>query len=267
VDLDEIRRAVLATVKTVAPEADGQRIRTDRPLREQVDLDSLDWLNLVAALEERMAVDIPAQDHGRLATLDSMITYVASRLGERAAEHPVPMRHGSLALAQYRLDGETVTVRPMQAADMGLEADFVQHLSNTSRYQRFMAMLRELPQVKLSYLTNVDQLRHVAMVATLQRERQELIVGVARYVIDVAGTGCEFAVAVDDALQHSGLAGVLMNVLIDIARSRGLRTMEGIALASNRRMLRFARQLGFRLQHDPEDPTIVHVRRPLCPAS
>jgi len=88
-------------------------------------------------------------------------------------------------------------------------------------------------------------------------------VGVVRYIVDPAGTGCEFAIAVDDAWHGSGLAGILMHDLIDIARARGLATMEGIVLATNAAMLRFTRQLGFRQQRDPEDPDTVHVVRRL----
>ncbi|MEW5879130.1 MAG: GNAT family N-acetyltransferase [Pseudomonadota bacterium] len=90
-----------------------------------------------------------------------------------------------------------------------------------------------------------------------------MLVGAARYVVDASGGGCEFAIAVDDAWQGSGLAGVLMHALIDVARARGLATMEGSVLATNTRMLKFARQLGFRLEHDPEDRSTVRVVRAL----
>ncbi len=87
--------------------------------------------------------------------------------------------------------------------------------------------------------------------------------GVVRYIVDPAGTGCEFAIAVDDAWHGSGLAGILMHDLMDIARSRGLATMEGIVLATNSRMLRFTRQLGFRQERDPEALDTVRVVRSL----
>ncbi len=144
-----------------------------------------------------------------------------------------------------------------------MEADFVRHLSGETRYKRFMLTLRELSHAKLKYLTDVDQSRHVALVATVERAGKEVEVGVVRYIVDPAGTGCEFAIAVDDAWQGSGLAGILMHALIDIARSRGLATMEGIVLRSNNRMLRFARQLGFQVQPDPDDRQTMRVLRAL----
>jgi acetyltransferase len=146
---------------------------------------------------------------------------------------------------------------------MALEADFVQHLSMDNRYKRFMVTVRELPESKLRYLTDLDQVHHVALAATVERDGREALVGVARYVVDASGTGCEFAIAVDDAWQGSGLAGILMNALIDVARARALATMEGSVLATNTRMLKFTRQLGFASQHDPEDRDTVRVVRSL----
>jgi acetyltransferase len=154
-------------------------------------------------------------------------------------------------------------VRPLRAADMALEADFVQHLSMESRYKRFMVTVRELPESKLKYLTDVDQVRHVAFAATVERDGREALVGVARYVVDASGRGCEFAIAVDDAWQGTGLAGILMQALIDVARARGLATMEGSVLATNTRMLKFMPQLGFAVQHNPQDSGTVRVVRAL----
>jgi acetyltransferase len=257
----ELRDAVLATIGAVAPEADIHGLRHDQPLREQIDLDSIDWLNVVAGLCERLGVEIPEADYGRLATVDSIVAYLAAGAApqRRAPAHAIaepPTTH-------HVVDGTPVTVRPLRAADKGLEADFVQHLSTESRYKRFMVTVRELPESKLRYLTDVDQVRHVALAVTVERDGREAMVGVARYVVDASGRGCEFAIAVDDAWQGTGLAGILMQALIDLARARGLATMEGSVLATNTRMLKFMRQLGFTQQHDPSDWDTVRVVRAL----
>lgn len=164
---------------------------------------------------------------------------------------------------RYLFDGSEVTIRPIKADDAPIEADFVRHLSPESRYSRFMVTLNELPATKLRYLTDVDYDKHMALVATLPRDGKETEIGVARYIVDPKGASCEFAVAVDDAWQGSGVAGILMATLMDTARARGLTSMEGIILASNHKMLKFARQLGFTLHHDWDEPDTVHVVRPL----
>jgi acyl carrier protein len=265
VETEEIRRAVRAVIESIAPDTDMQRIRPDQPLREQVELDSMDWLNVIVGLQERLAVEIPESDYGKVASLDSMVDYVATRRAGRPDE-PVRARAAAptpLPRATHLVNGIPVEVRPIRPDDMSREADFVRHLSSESRYKRFMATLRELPQVKLRNLTHVDQVHHVALVATVDRGGQQAMAGIARYIADPAGSGCEFAITVDDAWQGSGLAGILMQALIGIARARGLKVMEGIVLASNTRMLKFMRQLGFSQERDPEDRTTVRVVRTL----
>jgi GNAT superfamily N-acetyltransferase/acyl carrier protein len=264
-DIDEILSAVRATVAAIAPESDLPSIRPDRPLRQQIELDSMDWLNLMAGLHERLQVDIPPAEQGRLTTLDALVAYLAPRLAQSPAQALRATADAPLELPRvHRLaDGTEVTVRAIRAQDAPLEADFVRRLSDDSRYQRFMTTLRELPEAKLKYLTDVDGVHHVALVATAQRHGQEILLGVARYIVDPAGTGCEFAVALDDAWQGSGVAGILMHTLIGMARAQGLTRMEAIVLATNRRMLQFARQLGFTLRHDPGDRETVRAVRSL----
>jgi len=78
---EEIRAAVLATLKTIAPELQASEIQTDRPLRNQIDLDSMDWLNFLIGLHQRLKVDIPESDYGKLTTFDGILAYLAARLG------------------------------------------------------------------------------------------------------------------------------------------------------------------------------------------
>jgi len=160
-------------------------------------------------------------------------------------------------------DGRTVFIRPIRPTDAAMEQDFVRHLSADSRYARFMATLKELPANKLRYLTDVDYEHHLALVALVEHEGQTVEVGSARYVLDPSGKSCEFAVTVDDDWQGSGIAGVLMFTLMDVARSRGIETMDGLVLASNHKMLKFARQLGFAQERVPDDPGTVRVFRAL----
>ncbi|MBR0565665.1 GNAT family N-acetyltransferase [Azoarcus sp. L1K30] len=168
-----------------------------------------------------------------------------------------------LIRTRYLFDGTEVTIRPIRAEDAVMEQDFVRHLSKASRYARFMGTLNELPPGKLRYLTELDYQRHMALVATVIRDGQELEIGVARYVVSPDGSSCEFAVTVDDAWQGSGVAGLLMLDLMDVARTRGLTLMEGFALAANDKMLKFARQLGFTIRRDPDDRETVHLVRTL----
>jgi acyl carrier protein len=76
----EIRSIALATLKSIAPEIDEADLRSDRPLRNQVDLDSMDWLNFLLGLHEKLKVEIPEADYAKLVSLDDVVTYLTTRL-------------------------------------------------------------------------------------------------------------------------------------------------------------------------------------------
>ena len=76
----DIRRALIDALSSVAPEGDYDRLKPDRPLRDQLDIDSYDFLNVVVRLHEQLGVDIPEADYQKLATLDSAVAYLAPRL-------------------------------------------------------------------------------------------------------------------------------------------------------------------------------------------
>ena len=79
---EELRAAVIATLKTIAPEVEEGDLRPDRPLRNQVDLDSMDWLNFLIGLHEKLKVDIPEADYAKLVTLGDVLDYLGGKLAK-----------------------------------------------------------------------------------------------------------------------------------------------------------------------------------------
>ena len=77
----EIRAVTLATLLSIAPEVEVDELRGDRPLRSQVDLDSMDWLNFLLGLNKRLKVEIPEADYAKLVTLDDVVAYLQKKLG------------------------------------------------------------------------------------------------------------------------------------------------------------------------------------------
>lgn len=75
-DNAETRDAVLAALTEVAPEVGGSAIADDVALRDQVDLDSMDWLRFLVAVDRRLGVDIPERDYARLRTVADIVGYV-----------------------------------------------------------------------------------------------------------------------------------------------------------------------------------------------
>ena len=76
---EDIRATILEQLKRIAPEIDAGSIEPGTSLRDQLDLDSMDFLNLVTAIHDRLGIDIPEADYPRLYTLDGAVAYLASR--------------------------------------------------------------------------------------------------------------------------------------------------------------------------------------------
>ena len=76
----EVRTALLRGLGEVAPEVDLSTLRSDVSIRDQIDLDSFDFLTFVTGLHTRLGVDVPERDYSNLNTLDSAIAYLVHRL-------------------------------------------------------------------------------------------------------------------------------------------------------------------------------------------
>lgn len=77
---DEVRALVVQELRRIAPELEEGELVPAKPLREQVDLDSMDWLNFIVALHERFKVEIPESDYARLGTLEETVAYLSARI-------------------------------------------------------------------------------------------------------------------------------------------------------------------------------------------
>ena len=75
---EQIRRHVLRALAEVAPDADVGRLEPRVAFRDQIEIDSLDFLNFVLALEKRLGMRIPEVDYPRLSTLDGCLDHLAS---------------------------------------------------------------------------------------------------------------------------------------------------------------------------------------------
>lgn len=164
-------------------------------------------------------------------------------------------------------DGTRVMVRPIRPNDRQIEAEFVQKLSNESKYFRFMGALRELNDAMLNRFTQIDYDNEMALIAVVSENGLETEIGVARYIVNADGISCEFAVAVADAWQHRGLGSILVSSLVDAAGARGLQSMDGIVMAGNHKMLGLMHALGFSIRSEPGDASVKHVSKQLDPSA
>lgn len=187
----------------------------------------------------------------------------AAPAAAEAAAHPLMQAEpapGDPHWMETLRDGSHVLIRPIHHEDADLEKTFIQRLSPQSRRYRFLGTIGEPSDDLVRRLTDVDYRRDAAFIALVHRDGEKREVGVSRFSLSADGRSCECAVTVADEWQHKGLGVVLMRHLIEVARSRGIRSMVSYDAADNAAMRDLAAFLGFRRKTDPGDPKqVVHT--------
>jgi acyl carrier protein len=84
VNEQELRDLVLEVLSDIAPETDPSALDPGEDLRDELDLDSMDELNMITRVSERLGVDVPEKDYPQLRTLDGAVRYLAARTGALA---------------------------------------------------------------------------------------------------------------------------------------------------------------------------------------
>ena len=130
-------------------------------------------------------------------------------------------------------DGTEVQIRPIRPSDKALLATGLTRLSEKSIHKRFLGPKPRFSQSELRYLTEVDGVNHVALVAVRADDPEELV-AVARFVrLHDDPQAAEAAVTVADALQGRGLGRELGHRLADEARAREIRRFTATLLGDN----------------------------------
>ena len=159
-------------------------------------------------------------------------------------------------------DGRAVHIRAMRPAD---EAEILQafdRLSQDARYMRFMRSVREpnLERVRKTLASFPGS--GLGIVATVPATDGIDIVGTAIFVLGGDPSTCEFAITIAADYGGAGLGRMILTALIEAAKQRGLKEMEGFVLAANKSMLGLAARVGFSISVDPDDRSIrlCHLR-------
>jgi RimJ/RimL family protein N-acetyltransferase len=126
-----------------------------------------------------------------------------------------------------------LVIRPIRPDDKAALRRGLEHLSPESRHQRFLTPKPRFTSAELRYLTEVDGVDHVALVA-VPVDHPDRIVGVARFVrLRDDPEAAEAAVTIADELQGRGLGRELGRRLTDAARARGIRRFTATLLGEN----------------------------------
>ncbi len=146
----------------------------------------------------------------------------------------------------------TVFLRPIKISDEPLHKEFVYSLSDRSLFMRFLIPRIEIPRRDRQKLVVIDYTRHMAILAILEHEDREEIVGIARYAIEDDIHRAVLAIVVRDDYQNQGVGSVLLDYVTFLARKQGLMGFTGEVFADNKpvlRMLNRFRQQGFDVQN------------------
>ena len=145
-------------------------------------------------------------------------------------------------------DGTRVLIRPVEPGDKPRLAAAVARLSAQSARLRFMAAKPSLSNAELRYLTEVDGFNHIALVAVLEADPEQLV-AVARGVrLPDRPATAEMAIVVGDPWQNQGLGRALATALADAARAVGIRRFAATMLGDNEAARRLMRTFALRLQ-------------------
>jgi acetyltransferase len=197
---------------------------------------------------------------GKLLVLDARII-VDAKSTVHAEMHPhlVIMPYPSKYVIPWRLkDGTEVTLRPIRPEDEPIELEFIRGLSTETSRFRFFQIIKDLPHEALVRFCNIDYDREMAFIAETREGERRIEIGVSRLILETNKKRGEFAVVIADKYQGKGLGIKLVDMLIEVAREKGVETIYGIIMAENVRMISLCEKLGFSIRRE-QDNVIVEL--------
>jgi acetyltransferase len=148
-------------------------------------------------------------------------------------------------------DGWRIFVRPVRPNDDRLIRDLLAHVSKEDLRLRFFDSIKEFSPEFITRLTDLDYARAMAFVAIDEANNETL--GVVRLHADETHETAEYAILLRSDLKGRGLGWALMQLILEYAKSEGLKRIEGQILQENTVMLKMCRELGFDVKTDPAD--------------
>jgi acetyltransferase len=249
-----------------------ERTRVSRLLRAYRDVPAVkqDSVATVLVKLSQMAADIPEireLDLNPLLADEMGVLTVDARVAVRSAAR----KFGGSGPANFAVrpypsqwqrhlevkDGWRVFARPIRPEDEPLIHELLRHVTLQDTRLRFFAPMQEFSHEFIARLTQLDYARAMAFVAL--DETSDEMVGVVRIHSDSIYENGEFAILLRSDLKGRGLGWALMQLIIEYAKSEGLKVISGEVLQENAVMLQMCRELGFEVKTDPTDCAICNV--------
>lgn len=249
-----------------------ERTRVSRLLRGYRDVPAVkqDAVALTLVKLAQLAADIPevreldinpllADETGVVAVDARIVVGVAARKfagpgNANFAVRPYPTQwQRQIALK----DGWRIVTRPIRPDDEPAVYRLLQHVTKEDLRLRFFHAIKEFSHQFIARLTQLDYARAMAFVAMDEATNEML--GVARLHSDSIYEAGEYAILLRSDKKGRGLGWALMQLLIEYAKSEGLKRLSGQVLQDNTVMLTMCRELGFQVKSDATEPELCNV--------
>jgi acetyltransferase len=229
-----------------------------RPLEELI----VRFSNMIVDFPEIAEMDINplVVAEGKLSVLDARVV-IDTKAAEHAEtySHLVIMPYPSKYVTPWRLnDGTEVTLRPIRPEDEPIEHEFVRGLSSETSRFRFFQIIKDLSHEDLVRFCNIDYDREMAFIAEIREGDRKIEIGVSRLILESNRKRGEFAVVIADKYQGKGLGTKLVDMLIEVAREKGVEVIYGVVMSENLKMINLCESLGF-TTHRKQDDVIVEL--------
>lgn len=154
-------------------------------------------------------------------------------------------------------DGRAVAIRALRPDDRADMLAAIGRTSAQSLQRRFFAPKKGFSELEMTFFLDIDFETHVALVAELDEDGQQAIVGGGRYIVVQPGHA-EIAFVVVDAYQGNGIGTILMRHLASLARHARLKELTAEVLPENAAMLKVFRKFGFKIA-SKVSPQVIHL--------
>src|SRR6266567_6314021 len=158
-------------------------------------------------------------------------------------------------------NGNALTVRFVEPRDAEELQNYFRSLSTRSRYNRFLGAMSELSKSQLDHFTHAGEDQRFSVVATMDVDGFETIVGEARYAFHADTGSLEFGLSIDDRWQGHGIGWSLLKNLECRAAAFGAERLFGDTLRSNDAMIALAKKSGYAFTASPGDWKLVRFEK------
>jgi acetyltransferase len=163
--------------------------------------------------------------------------------------------------------GEALIVRFVTSRDADVLQSYFRSLSQQSRYNRLMGAASELPPSELDKTLHVGEHNRFAVIAEMNVEGSQTVVGEARYAYDVESQSSEFGLSIGDGWQGRGIGSALLANLECRSAALGARHLVGETFRNNERMIGLAQKSGYSFLPAPYDWRLVLFEKAMSHAA